>query len=47
MRLRKEISESYAILHAVQECCIDLGVASSSEACKENICLENVFLIDL
>ena len=46
MRLRKEISESYAILHAVQDCCVNLG-AASSEASKENVDLENVFLIDL
>ena len=26
MRLRKEISESFGILHAVQDCCVQLGI---------------------
>lgn len=49
MRLRKEISESYAILHAVQECCVKLGVdlAKAGGEKKDNVHLENTFLIDL
>lgn len=50
MRLRKEISESYAVLHAVQECCIGLGILESSTAEGKNggdLRFENIFLIDL
>ena len=43
MRLRKEISELYGVLHAVQDCCISLGI--SSNATGNNVDLENVFLI--
>mmetsp|Transcript_14796 Transcript_14796/g.32239 ORF Transcript_14796/g.32239 Transcript_14796/m.32239 type:complete len:250 (+) Transcript_14796:465-1214(+) len=45
MRLRKEISESYGVLHAVQDCCARLGV--SRKPTTNNINLENIFLIDL
>ncbi|KAL9179250.1 hypothetical protein ACHAXT_008540 [Thalassiosira profunda] len=45
MRLRKEISESYAILHAVQECCVSLGVQKNTE--MGNVDLQNIFLVDL
>ena len=43
MRLRKEISKSYGVLHAVQECCISLCI--STNATGNNVDLENVFLI--
>ena len=43
MRLRKEISESYGVLHAVQECCMSLGISSKDTANSVN--LENIFLI--
>lgn len=46
MRLRKEISESYAILHAVQECCISLGISDKTIK-DDNVDLKNIFLIDL
>jgi len=45
IRLRKEISESYGVLHGVQECCVRLGISSSTAS--DNVNLENVFLIDL
>lgn len=50
MRLRKEISETYGILHAVQKCCVTLGIRqkASDSAVKngeDNIHLENVCLI--
>jgi hypothetical protein len=45
MALRKEISESYAVLHAVQECCDKLfGLCRSTNG---NLNLSNIFLIDL
>jgi hypothetical protein len=44
-KLRKEISESYSILHAVQDCCTDLGTLPKQES--SNLHLENTFLIDL
>ena len=44
MRLRKEISESYGILHAVQKCCDSLGMTNHDD---DEINLENIFLIDL
>ena len=49
MRLRKEISESYAVLHAVQECCQGLGILNgiTTECTSDDIHFENVFLIDL
>jgi hypothetical protein len=48
MRLRKEISESYAVLHAVQECCNGLGILDSvATHHSDDIHFENVFLIDL
>ena len=43
-KLRKEISESYSILHAVNECCAKLEDPNSS---SPELHLENVFLIDL
>lgn len=49
MRLRKEISESYAVLHAVQDCCTKLGISKATPQHGDdgNIYLENIFLIDL
>lgn len=52
MRLRKEISESYGVLHAVQECCVSLGISTNNKSASlsnsnNNINLENIFLIDL
>lgn len=49
MRLRKEISESYAVLHAVQACCKSLGIISAARNANnsDDIRLENIFLIDL
>lgn len=44
-KLRKEISESFSILHAVQECCLELGMPKPHTATP--IHFENVFLIDL
>lgn len=44
MRIRKEISESYGILHAVQECCRELDLIHQT---NDAINLENIFLIDL
>lgn len=46
-RMRKEISESYGVLHAVQECCARLGVGGGETDPKNSIRLENVFVIDL
>lgn len=49
-KLRKEISESYSILHAVQECSIRLKAVeapSASNNTKDNLSFENMFLIDL
>jgi hypothetical protein len=45
-KLRKEISESYSILHAVQQCCLDLGISDRIENNPIDH-LEHVFLIDL
>jgi hypothetical protein len=45
-KLRKEISESYSILHAVQQCCLDLGISDRIEN-NPIVHLEQVFLIDL
>ena len=42
-KLRKEVSESYAALHAVQNCCVQLGLSEISQTLH----LNNVFLIDL
>ena len=42
MRLRKEISESMGVLHAVANACSKLGIAG-----KGGISLRNVFMIDL
>jgi len=49
MRLRKEISESYGVLHAVQSCCRELGIENSSTSIdnNDNINFENICLIDL
>ena len=49
MRLRKEISESYGVLHAVQVCCRSLGIKNSSTSIDtdDNINFENICLIDL
>lgn len=47
MRLRKEISESYAVLHAVQECCKRLGISTPTSNAEDNLNLENIFMIDL
>ncbi|KAL7463481.1 hypothetical protein ACHAXS_003848 [Conticribra weissflogii] len=47
MKIRKEISESFAILHAVQECCTKFAGGAVSNSRNENIHLENTFLIDL
>lgn len=47
MKIRKEISESFAILHAVQECCTKFTGGVVSNLRNETICLENTFLIDL
>lgn len=45
MALRKEISESYAVLHAVQECCDRLsGICPATDRTLE---LKNLFVIDL
>ena len=46
MRLRKEISESYGVLHAVQECRARLGVGEAHPQ-DDNVNLEDTFLIDL
>ena len=46
-KLRKELSESYSILHAVQQCCDDLGKTSERIETDPPIHLEQVFLIDL
>jgi len=49
MRLRKEISESYGVLHAVQSCCRSLGINNISPSIdnNDNINFENICLIDL
>ena len=49
MRLRKEISESFGVLHAVQSCCKSLGINNSSTSIdnNDNINFENICLIDL
>ena len=49
MRLRKEISESYGVLHAVQSCCRSLGIENSPASidADDNINFENICLIDL
>jgi len=49
MRLRKEISESYGVLHAVQACRRSLGIENSSASTdnNDNINFENICLIDL
>ena len=49
MRLRKEISESMGVLHAVQSCCVSLGISSNniSDDDGSSINLQNIFLIDL
>ncbi len=48
VRLRKEISESYAVLHAVQKCCDSLGMnTKDTNHVEDDINLENIFLIDL
>ena len=46
MRLRKEISESFGILHAVHECCVSLGINAPTTD-DEDIKFDNIFLIDL
>ena len=46
MKIRKEISESFAILHAVQECCTVLAL-NEVQTAVDGIHLENIFLIDL
>jgi len=49
MRLRKEISESYGVLHAVHECCMALGISSkANNPTKDGVDLgKNRCLIDL
>jgi hypothetical protein len=45
MKLRKEISETYAVLHAVQECCDRLsGICPATDRALE---LKDLFVIDL
>jgi len=44
-KLRKEISESYSILHAVHDCCTELGLLPKTNS--STLHLENTFLIDL
>lgn len=53
-RLRKEISELFAVLHAVRECCEGLGLDDNDNAndgvpriANDVVAFENIFLIDL
>jgi hypothetical protein len=48
-KLRKEITESYSILHAVEQCCDDLRNIDTSDRSETDsvIQLEQVFVIDL
>ncbi len=46
-KLRKEISESFSILHAVQDCCIELSLLPHTIKETSELHLENIFLIDL
>mmetsp|Transcript_23525 Transcript_23525/g.35745 ORF Transcript_23525/g.35745 Transcript_23525/m.35745 type:complete len:485 (+) Transcript_23525:3-1457(+) len=46
-KLRKEISESYSILHAAQQCCIDDTLIDQAPDVGNDLNLTNVFLIDL
>lgn len=51
-KLRKEISESFSILHAVQDCCLELHTSKPLSTRREvatstTLKLENVFLTDL
>ncbi len=46
-KLRKEISESYSILHVVEKCWIQLKKCKSPLKTKRQFCFENIFLIDL
>ncbi len=46
-KLRKEISESYSILHAVQECWMTLKGMKKEEQTLNEINFKNVYLVDL
>ena len=45
-KLRKELTESYSILHAVQDCCDGVD-SSNKEGSNSDLDFRNVFLIDL